>query len=93
MKKIFYDHGKWRAFEAPEPPPVMTSIYADMAADNRYQREIAKRMKEALPIGNAPIMMAIAFKPATVKDAVKNQTVLDWPGTAVIKDGKYILEI
>lgn len=99
--KLFYSPPKWMAFIAPEPPE--QKEFEDMPNTHKlalefYRKAYAEAKANALEVGNYGEIYTIVNDnldreitlPCTEIDGVE---YFDWKGSAVIKDGKYILTI
>lgn len=91
MKKIFYDQGKWRVFEAPEKPETVYFV-ADPEGWIKYHEAYAEAKANALEVGNPEELDKVNLVECPIVET-KPEVILQWPGSAVIKDGKYILSI
>lgn len=87
MIKLFYSPPKWFAFVAPEYIDDMYHV------ENRLnEKAYAEAKANALEVGN---INEVAGKVVFTKtfETIGGINYFDWPGDAVIKDGKYILSV
>lgn len=79
--KLFYSPPKWFAFEAPEYIDDMYHV------ENRLnEKAYAEAKANALEVGNAEVIKPVFWE-------MQSGAEYTWYGSAVIKDGKYILSI
>lgn len=95
MIKLFYSPPKWKAFIAPEYIDDMYHV-ENCLNDKAY----AEAKANALEVGNPQMIRHCFFeglfkKLGTMPEKFKMEEgkEYDWIGSAVIKDGKYILSI
>lgn len=83
--KLFYSPPKWKAFIAPEKPELGRYYTVALRA---YEKAYAEAKANALEVGNPEL---IQHEYDRCLDIIKVE--YEWLGSAVIKDGKYILSV
>lgn len=86
--KLFYSPPKWLAFEAPEYIDDMYHV------ENRLnEKAYAEAKANALEVENPILIRQVLFEDIEPTEIANKKETYTWKGSAVIKDGKYILSI
>lgn len=79
MKKIFFENGVWKGFEAPEVPHVQVSANKEAIVMRNYEKAYAAARAAALPILNSEIITTDQVPGEPGKPYSSNNDY-DWPG-------------